>query len=216
MAAAPQANRVVGKLSGPVSRSLNYDRENSAGDFLSDAMLYGGRTAGAQIAFTNQGGIRADLIPAANGDVTFGQIFSVQPFGNDLVVLSLTGAQLKTLLEQEFNSGKNTPDKPTMLLPSKGFTYSYDARRADGQRIVDMRLDGKRIDPAAKYRIAIGSFLQTGGDNFTFFKQGTDVVDLGVDVDATEAYLKTNPTAPKLGRMKNLAPPPPTPAPPGQ
>ena len=213
-AAAPQANRVVGKLSGPVNRSINYDRENSAGDFLSDAMLYGGRKAGAQIAFTNQGGIRADLIPAANGDVTYGQIFSVQPFGNDLVVLTLTGAQLKALLEQEFMSGKNTPDKPTMLLPSRGFTYSYDARRGDGERIVDMRLNGKRIDPAAKYRIAIGSFLQTGGDNFTIFKQGTDVVDLGVDVDATEAYLKTNPAAPKLGRMKNLAPPPPQPTPP--
>jgi len=77
-----------------------------------------------------------------------------------------------------------------------------------------MRLNGKRIDPAAKYRIAIGSFLQTGGDNFTIFKRGTDVVDLGVDVDATEAYLKTNPAAPKLGRMKNLAPPPPQPTPP--
>jgi 5'-nucleotidase len=212
-AASPQANRIVGKLSGPVNRTMNADRENSAGDFLSDAMLYGGRKEGAQIAFTNQGGIRADLIPAANGNVTFGQIFSVQPFGNDLVVLTLTGAQLKSLLEQEFNSGKNTPDKPTMLLPSMGFTYSYDARRSDGQRIVDMRLNGKRVDPAAKYRIAIGSFLVTGGDNFTVFKDGENKVDLGVDVDATEAYLKTNPKAPTLGRMKNLAPPPPQPAP---
>ena len=212
-AAAPQANRIVGKLSDPVNRTMNADRENSAGDFLSDAMLYGGRKEGAQIAFTNQGGIRADLIPAANGDVTFGQIFSVQPFGNDLVVLTLTGAQLKALLEQEFNSGKNTPDKPTMLLPSTGFSYSYDARRGDGQRIVDMRLNGKRVDPAAKYRIAIGSFLVTGGDNFTVFKDGENKVDLGVDVDATEAYLKTNPKAPTLGRMKNLAPPPPQPTP---
>jgi len=214
-AAAPQQNRIIGRLSGPVNRTMNADRENSAGDFLSDAMLYGGRKEGAQIAFTNQGGIRADLIPAANGEVTFGQIFSVQPFGNDVVVLTLTGAQLKALLEQEFNSGKNTPDKPTMLLPSKGFTYLYDARRPDGQRIVDMRLNGKRIDPAAKYRVAIGSFLVTGGDNFTVFKDGENKVDLGVDVDATEAYLKTNPVAPKLGRMKNLAPPPPQPAPAG-
>jgi 5'-nucleotidase len=211
-AAAPQANRIVGKLSGPVNRTMSPDRENTAGDFLSDAMLFGGRKAGAQIAFTNQGGIRADLIPAANGDVTYGQIFSVQPFGNDLVVLTLTGAQLKALLEQEFESGKNTPDKPTMLLPSRGFFYSYDARRGSGQRIVEMRLSGKPIDPAAKYRVAIGSFLATGGDNFTVFKQGADVKDLGVDLDATEAYLKTNPTAPKLGRIKNLNPAPPPPA----
>ena len=209
-AAAPQANRIVGKLSGPVNRTMNADRENSGGDFLSDAMLFGGRKAGAQIAFTNQGGIRADLIPAANGDVTYGQIFAVQPFGNDLVVLTLTGAQLKALLEQEFDSGKNTPDKPTMLLPSVGFAYSYDARRGSGQRIVDMRLNGKSIDPAANYRIAIGSFLVTGGDGFTIFKQGRDVTDLGVDLDATEAYLRSNPKAPTLGRMKNLNPPPPT------
>src|SRR4029079_12295392 len=79
-AAAPQANRVVGKLSGPVDRVKTFDRENSAGDFLADAMLFGGRKAGAQIALTNQGGVRADLIPSANGDITFGQIFAVQPF----------------------------------------------------------------------------------------------------------------------------------------
>ena len=208
-AAAPQANRVLGKLSAPVNRTMNADRENTAGDFLSDAMLYGGRKAGAQIAFTNQGGIRADLVPAANGDVTYGQIFSVQPFGNDLVVLTLTGAQLKALLEQEFESGKNTPDKPTMLLPSNGFTYSYDSRRDSGRRIVDMRLNGKPIDPKADYRIAIGSFLVTGGDNFTVFKEGRDKTDLGIDLDATAAYLATNPKAPTLGRMKNLNPPPP-------
>ncbi|HEY7005639.1 MAG TPA: bifunctional metallophosphatase/5'-nucleotidase [Sphingomicrobium sp.] len=206
-AAAPQADRIVGTLSGPVNRTMSPDRENSAGDFLSDAMLFGGRKAGAQIAFTNQGGVRADLIPAADGKVTYGQIFSVQPFGNDLVVLTLTGAQLKSLLEQEFESGKNTPDKPTMLLPSEGFFYSYDARRGSGDRIVEMKLNGKRIDPAATYRIAIGSFLATGGDNFTVFKEGANVVDLGVDVDATEAYLKTNPKAPMLGRIKNLGPP---------
>lgn len=207
-AAAPRANRVVGKLSGPVTRAMNADRENTAGDFLSDAMLFGGRKAGAEIAFTNQGGIRADLIPAANGDVTYGQIFSVQPFGNDLVVVTLTGAQLKALLEQEFESGKNTPEKPTMLLPSEGFFYSYDARRPSGQRIVEMRLDGKPIDPSARYRIAIGSFLQTGGDNFTVFKQGSDVTDLGIDLDATEAYLRPGAKAPTLGRIRNLNPAP--------
>jgi 5'-nucleotidase len=207
-AAAPQANRVVGHLSGAVTRAKTPDGENSAGDFLSDAGLFGGRGAGAQIAFTNQGGIRADLIPAADGSVTYGQIFSVQPFGNDLVLMTLTGAQLKALLEQQFDSGKNTPDHPTMLLPSEGFFFSHDSRRGAGNRIVEMRLKGKPIDPAAHYRIAIGSFLATGGDNFTIFKQGTDVTDVGIDLDATAAYLKTSPKVPRLGRIKNLGPPP--------
>jgi 5'-nucleotidase len=211
-AAAPLANRIVGRLSGPVTRSPNADREDTAGDFLADAMLFGGRKAGAEIGFTNQGGIRADLIPASDGSVTYEQIYSVQPFGNDLVVLTLTGAQLKALLEQEFDSGKNTPEKPTMLLPSEGFSYSYDARRGSGQRIVEMQLNGKPIDPAAKYRIAIGSFLVTGGDNFTVFTKGTDVTDLGIDLDATEAYLKGGAKVPALGRIKNLDPPSPPPS----
>ncbi|MFL5147467.1 MAG: bifunctional metallophosphatase/5'-nucleotidase [Microvirga sp.] len=210
-AAAPQANRVVGKLSGAVTRTISPDRESTAGDFVSDAMLFGARKAGAEIAFNNQGGVRADLIPAADGSVTYGQIFSVQPFGNDLVALTLTGAQLKALLEQQFESGKNTPEKPAMLLPSEGFFFAYDPRRGSGERVVEMRLNGKRIDPAKHYRVATGSFLATGGDNFTVLKQAADVVDLGIDLDATEAYLRTSPTAPKLGRIRNLAPPPPPP-----
>ncbi|MFL6829468.1 MAG: bifunctional metallophosphatase/5'-nucleotidase [Sphingomicrobium sp.] len=210
-AAAPQANRVVGKLSGAVTRTISPDRESTAGDFVSDAMLFGARKAGAEIAFNNQGGVRADLIPAADGSVTYGQIFSVQPFGNDLVALTLTGAQLKALLEQQFESGKNTPEKPAMLLPSEGFFFAYDPRRGSGERVVEMRLNGKPIDPAKHYRVATGSFLATGGDNFTVFKQAADVVDLGIDLDATEAYLRTSPTAPKLGRIRNLAPPPPPP-----
>ena len=100
---------------------MTYDRENSAGEFLSDAAaVRRPRSAGAQIAFTNQGGIRADLIPAADASVTYGQIFSVQPFGNDLVVLTLTGAQLKALLEQEFESGKNTPGQADHAASERG------------------------------------------------------------------------------------------------
>jgi 5'-nucleotidase len=207
-AAAPIARRVVGHLSGPVTRAITPDRESSGGEFISDAELFAARKAGAQIAFTNQGGIRADLIPAADGSVTYEQIFSVQPFGNDLVVMTLTGAQLKALLEQQFASATNTAEAPKMLLPSAGFTFSYDTRRAAGDRIVEVRLNGKPLDPAARYRVAVGSFLATGGDNFTVFKQGTDVTDLGVDLDATEAYLKAGAKVPALGRIKDLNPPP--------
>jgi 5'-nucleotidase len=212
-AAAPLVSRVVGHLSGPVTRTVTPNRESSAGEFLSDAELFAGRKAGAQVAFSNQGGIRADLIPAADGSVTYGQIYSVQPFGNDLIVMTLTGAQLKALLEQQFDSGTNSAETPKMLLPSAGFSFAYDTRRAPGDRVLNIRLNGQPIDPAARYRVALGSFLATGGDNFTVFKQGAEVTDLGVDLDATEAYLKTSPKVPALGRIKNLNPPPPTSAP---
>ena len=76
-----------------------------------------------------------------------------------------------------------------------------------------MLFNGKPVDPAARYRIATGSFLASGGDNFAVFKQGTEVKDVSLDLDATEAYLKTSPRVPALGRIRNLNPPPPaTPA----
>ena len=96
-AATPFASRVVGRLSGPLTRERSPSREINAGDFIADAQLAATRTLGAQIAFTNSGGVRADIVPAADGSVTYGQIFAMQPFGNSLVVKTLTGAQLKAL-----------------------------------------------------------------------------------------------------------------------
>jgi 5'-nucleotidase len=100
------------------------------GNLIADAQLAATSPAGkgaAQIAFMNPGGVRADLAPAQGGSVTYGQIFSVQPFGNSLVVKTMTGAQIKAVLEQQFNSGSNTPAAPRVLLPSRGLTYSYSA-----------------------------------------------------------------------------------------
>jgi 5'-nucleotidase len=207
-AAAPMAGRVVGMLAGPVTKALTVDREQTAGDFIADAQLFATRSAGAEVAFINQGGVRADLIPAADGSVTYGQIFSMQPFGNTLVVKTLSGAQLKTLLEQQFASGKNTSERPTMLLPSEGFFFSYDLRRPAGDRVVAVRLNGKPIDPAANYRVTVNNFLASGGDSFTVLGQAEGGADLGLDLDGIEAYLKTNPKVPTLGRIKNLGPPP--------
>ena len=121
-AATPFASRVVGRLSGPLTRERSPSREINAGDFIADAQLAATRGLGAQIAFTNSGGVRADIVPAADGSVTYGQIFAMQPFGNNLVVKTLTGAQLKALLEQQFASGRNTAERPNILLPSKGFS----------------------------------------------------------------------------------------------
>src|SRR6201999_72173 len=107
---------------------------------------------GAQIAFTNQTSVRADIVPAGDGSVTFGQLFTAQPFGNNLIVKTMTGRQLRALLEQQFNSGSNTPERPVMLLPSRGLTYSYDLRLPAGQRILDLRLNGQPIADDTAYR----------------------------------------------------------------
>jgi 5'-nucleotidase len=139
------------------------------------------------------GHVRADLnAPAGGGNASYGQIFSVQPFGNRLVVKSFTGAQLRALLEQQFNSGSNTTTNPRVLLPSAGFTYSYDVTQAAGSRISDMRLNGIPIADTTFYRVTMNSFLATGGDNFTVFNQGSDALGGELDIDAFEAYLHAN------------------------
>lgn len=206
-AAAPQAARVVGKLSGPITRDQTPDREHSGGDFIADAQLAATRHLGAQIAFSNSGGVRADLVPGPDGGITFGQLFAMQPFGNGLVVKTLTGTQLKALLEQQFDSGTNTIAKPNMLLPSKGFFFAYDLSRPAGQRIVEMRLGGQPIGPAASYKVTVVNFLSSGGDNFTVLTQGTNAVDANiVDVEASQAQMKAGGGVPELGRISDRTP----------
>jgi 5'-nucleotidase len=209
-AAEPEAARVVGQLAGPVTKAETEDREQTAGNFIADAQLAASRGDGAQIAFINSGGVRTDLVPAADGTVTYGQIFAMQPFGNNLVVKTLTGAQLKALLEQQFHGGSNTPENPTMLLPSKGFFFAYDLSRPAGQRLVEMRLNGKLIDPAGRYRVTVNNFLASGGDNFTVLTEGGDAADAGLDLDALEASLKAGATVPDVGRIDDRTPKPQT------
>ena len=208
-AASTEADRPVGKLSGSLVHSEDQATESTAPEFIADAQLYDARSANhrrADLALMNNGGARTDLLPEADGSVRFGQIFAMQPFANAIVTRALTGAQLKAVLEQQFDSGRNTIAKPNILLPSANFSFSYDKSRPAGQRIVAMMLDGQPIDLARTYRVSINNFLSSGGDNFTAFTAGGDPVDGGLDLDATEAYLATNPTAPKGGRVTDLTP----------
>lgn len=205
-AARPEAARVVGRLSGPVTRKADADGEISAGNLIADAQLVASRGAGAQIAFINSGGVRADLTPAADGSVTFADIFAMQPFGNSLVVKTLTGAQLKALLEQQFDSGTNTVAQPMIMSPSRGFSFAYDLSRPAGQRIVELKLNGQPIDPSARYRVAVNNFMASGGDNFTVLTSGGEAADLGSDFDALETYLKSGAVAPATDRIRDATP----------
>lgn len=206
-ASRPEARRIVGKLPAAVTRQPTKARENSAGAFIADAQLAATRDEGSQIAFINSGGVRADLVPAADGSVTFGDIFAMQPFGNNLVVKTFTGAQLRALLEQPFAGVTSAAGRKTILMPSKGFAYSYDLSRPDGHKIVAATLDGKPIDPEARYRITVNNFLASGGDNLTVLTQGVDTVDAGLDLDAVEAYLRAGASVPVADRIKDLTPP---------
>jgi len=211
-AAAPVAGRVIGRLQGPAVRESTASGESVLGDLIADAHLAATRApenGGAQVAFTNQYSVRADVVPAGDGGVTFGQLFTAQPFGNNLMVKSMTGRQIRAVLEQQFASGTNTVENPNMLLPSRGLTYSYDLRRPEGRRILDLQLDGAPIRDEAIYRVTMNSFLATGGDNFTMFREGTGTLGGPLDIDALERYIAAgSPLAlPAADRIRRLSPP---------
>ncbi len=210
-AIAPIANRVIGRLTGPALRERVESGESVLGDLIADAHLAAtsaSASGGAQIAFTNQTSVRADIIPAPDGSVTFGQLFTAQPFGNNLVVKSFTGREVRAILEQQFASGTNTVTSPIMLTPSRGLTYSYDLRRPAGQRILELRLNGQPVGDDTVYRVAFNSFLASGGDNFTLFRGGRDMVGGPLDIDAIERYLVANSplTPPAADRIRRLSP----------
>ena len=150
--------------------------------------------------------MRTSITPAPDGTVTYGQIFATQPFGNNQVVKSLTGAELKALLEQQFVAENGQTEVGSLLAPSANFRFSYDLSRPEGQRIVSMVLDGKPIRPDAVYRVSVNNFLASGGDGFSVLNEGTDTFDAGLDLDALEAWLATNPKAPVVGRTRNVTP----------
>ncbi|QFP77244.1 bifunctional UDP-sugar hydrolase/5'-nucleotidase [Deinococcus sp. AJ005] len=187
----------VGTLAvASISRTNNAAGESALGDVIADSQLAATADKGAVIAFMNPGGIRADLMASAAGNTaTFGDLFTVQPFGNTLVVMDLTGAQIKTLLEQQFDNPDATSSR--ILQVSKGFAYSYDSTAAKGSRVdaASIKLGGETIDPAKTYRVTMNSFLAGGGDNFVAFKDGTNVLQLPnlVDVDTAVSYVKANP-----------------------
>lgn len=207
LAAKPQAERVVATLGASLSAAPDKHGGRRLGELIADSQLAWTRPkkrGGAEIAFMNGGGVRADLMPGPGGRVTYAQLFALQPFGNGLVVQTLTGAQIKRLLEQQFASGTNSAARPNMLLSSEGFAFRFDLTRPAGERIVAMTLRGKPIDSARRYRVTTNSFLASGGDNFTVLKEGGERVDAGVDLDALESWLKRAPAVPTGNRVRNV------------
>jgi 5'-nucleotidase len=193
--AAPLRDRVIGRVSADITRTPDDSGENAAGNLIADAQLAATSAAGtgaAVAAFMNPGGVRSDI---AAGDVTFGEAFTVQPFGNSLVTLTLTGAQLLEVLKQQWCS----QDAARVLLPSAGVHYTYSASAAAAlvrqpcagaaNPVTGLTIGGAAVDPAASYRVTVNSFLADGGDKFTVLREGTDRLGGSVDTDALEAYL---------------------------
>jgi 5'-nucleotidase len=191
--AAPIGSRPAGAVAATLSRVPNAAGESPLGDIIADAQLAATSAeekGGAVIAFTNPGGVRAEILRKEDGAVTYGDLFASQPFRNQLVTLTLTGKQLKDMLEQQWLD----PKRPRILQVSKGFSYAWDGSKGDGERVLPerMSLNGQAIDPAASYRVTVNNFLFVGGDGFTVLTEGT-APQVGIyDVDALHVYFAAN------------------------
>ncbi|KAB2590571.1 bifunctional metallophosphatase/5'-nucleotidase [Streptomyces arboris] len=201
--AAPIANRPQGWISADINGRGSTAPEKPLGNVIADAQLEGLAPAdkgGAEVAFMNPGGIRADLVYKASGSegdgvVTYGEAFTVQPFTNMMNVVDLTGAQLVAALQQQV-SGPNEA-APKILQVSKGLTYTLDLTKTGAARVVtdSIKLNGAAIDPARTYRVAMNEFLAGGGDGFPALGQGTNKLVGASDLDLFNAYLAAHSTA---------------------
>jgi 5'-nucleotidase len=193
---APLANRVLGTAPAALLRAPNTAGESALGDLIADAQRAAGRTP---IAFTNPGGIRTDL---RAGTVTYADLFAVQPFGNSLVRLTLTGAQIVALLEQQWQ------DQPQpRVLQVSGLSYTWQPEQPIGARVdpAEVSVDGQPLALDGAYRVVVNSFLAEGGDNFTVLRDRTDREGGAQDLDAFVDYVAALPgpvVAPAGGRIQ--------------
>jgi len=214
---APLANRVIGTVNGDLLRLANAAGESVLGNVIADSQLAGTstpETGGAVAAFMNPGGIRADIVAAQisggeqAGQVTYGEAFAVQPFGNNLITLTITGAEVETLLEQQWSVSAGV-ERQMILAPSRGVSYAWDPARPAGDRIdpASIMIAGAPLDLTRSYRITVNSFLADGGDGFTVLRNGTDRRAGPVDLDPLAAHLASQSpfVAPAQDRVTRIA-----------
>ncbi len=199
--AAPTENRVIGEATAPLTRTTNPAGESSLGDIIADAQLWATQSVpggAAQVSFMNAGGIRADINA---GPITYGEAFTVQPFGNILVTMNMTGAQIDAVLEQQFTGGNGILQIPASL------KYERHPATAAPDRVRNITISGAPLIPATTYRVTVNNFLADGGDNFTVFREGTSRHFGEIDLDAFARYLTANtPTSPGPQNRITLVP----------
>ena len=210
--ATPIANRVIGTISAAITRTATAAGESALGDVIADAQLLATSNVGfgeAVVSFMNPGGIRADLSYASStanegeGKVTYAEAFTVQPFGNTLVTLTLTGAQIHTLLEQQFTgctlgypagAPSNGQAANRIMQVSQGFSYTWQEKGTPCDNVDpdSIMINGLVVDPAASYRVTVNNFMADGGDQYYVLTQGTNRLGGALDLDALESYFLAN------------------------
>lgn len=197
---------------GNLLPGANRGVESTLGALLADSFkdqIVVDQTTGTtvDIGVMHAGGIRTDLVPQ-DGDVSYAQSFEIQPFGNEVGYRTLTGADFKKVLEQQWKLHDATDEqkaaaglpesewntqgsRPMLKLNlSDNVRYTYDPTREYGDRITSVTIDGAPLNPEANYTVGSVTFLLDGGDSFYSFRDGTETVTYGnLDRDATNTYL---------------------------
>jgi len=177
----PLINRVVGTTNNIISRTSNDAGESPLGNLIADAQR---SKTGTDFSFMNTGGIRSDI---PSGNVTWGDLFTVQPFGNDLVTMELSGDQIIRLLNQQWD-GQPFP----RILKVSGLVYTWDNALPVGNRIIQVhKADGTPLEMTAMYSVTVNSFIAAGGDNYTVLTEGANPVIGANDLDALIEYIST-------------------------
>lgn len=203
--AAPIADAVIGRVTADISNVANPAGLSPAGALVADAQLAATRSLGAVIAFMNPGGVRGPFRFRASGNegdgvVTYAEAFTIQPFGNTLVTLTLSGEQILRLLEEQFPGCANGQTFARVLQPSAGFRYAWRSDAPACARIdrASVRLHDAPLDPQARYRVTVNDFLAAGGDRFDVLREAVERIGGGLDLAALVRH---------LGASGALAPP---------
>ncbi|MGN1055637.1 MAG: bifunctional metallophosphatase/5'-nucleotidase [Comamonas sp.] len=208
---AQQAQKVVGRILSPDNAPLSNvpvaSGEIALGNLIADAQVWAMQTpqlGGADISFMHSGGIRAPLQPDADGHVRFDQLYAIQPFGNTLGGMTLTGAQIKALLEDTYAVPLSSSGRKRVLSPNAALSWRHAQHAPVGQQVQDIRLRGQPLDMQAPYRVVVSSFLANSGDRYTVFSQGTERTQGPLDIDALEAYVRAHSplSAPATNRIR--------------
>ncbi|PLR99296.1 bifunctional metallophosphatase/5'-nucleotidase [Bacillus sp. T33-2] len=175
----PQVERVVGSVEENITALQNESGESALGNLIADAQRASMKT---DFAFMNPGGIRADI---EKGDVTWGELYTVQPFGNDLIKMSLTGKQIRQVLNQQWVGAR------TNMLQVSGLSYTWDDNQPVGQKVQNILVqDGTELDENKTYTVTANNFIAGGGDAFTAFTQGTNRETGVKDLDALVSFFE--------------------------
>ena len=196
---AQAAEQVVGRISTTGQAALSNQPvasgEIALGNLIADAQVWAMQApehGGADISFMHSGGIRAPLQPGADGSVRYGQLYAIQPFGNTLVGMTLTGAQIKAVLEDSYAIPLSSSGRRRVLSPNANLRWRHDPQAPTGQQVQDLTLRGQPLQLQGRYRVIVSSFLADSGDRYTVFSQGTARTQGPVDIDALENYVRAH------------------------